>query len=42
MKSAIIFPIYLATNKIQKIEENTEETDELGSKEGQIVSLIKD
>ena len=42
MKSAFMFPIYLAINKIQKVEENTEETDELGSKEGQIVGLIKD
>ena len=34
MKSAFMFPIYLAVNKILDIEENTEETEELGSKEG--------
>ena len=37
MKSAFIFPIYLATNKIQDRRRTYQKTEELGSKRGQIV-----
>ena len=36
MKSAFMFPIYLATNKIQYRRKTYQKTKELGSKRGQI------
>ena len=47
MKSAFMFPIYLATNKIQEIyiyldrRKTYQKTEELGCKRGQIEGLTK-
>ena len=37
MKSAFMFPIYLAKNQIQYRRKTYQKTEELGSKRGQIV-----
>ena len=37
MKLAFMFPIYLATNKIQYRRKTYQKTEELGSKRGKIV-----
>ena len=41
MKSALMFPIYLATNKIYNDKKTYQKAEELGSKRGQIEGPTK-